>query len=111
MQRGGASGKDAPSTPSHRYNRGEEKRPYLYYLDSETNQVEFNKLSAPSPVDLPPGETVSRTLCLTLGKVHSGSAQGAEPAREEAVMTADRAVFVAEIVGAFDKCEELSEPW
>jgi hypothetical protein len=48
---------------------------------------------------------------LTLGEVHSGSPKGADPARLQAVMAADRAVFVAEIVGAWDKREVLSEPW
>lgn len=61
-------------------------------------------------MDLPPGRTVQRTLSLTLGAVHTGSVATPEPARRQAVEAADRAVFVAEIVGARDK-KKLPEVW
>ncbi len=84
----------------------EEERPYLYFIDPESNDW-----SAPGPLDLPPGRTVPRTISLTLGEVQSGSVTKPEPARLQAVETVDRAVFVARIVGARDKRKKLSPPW
>jgi hypothetical protein len=93
------------------YNRegqllGEEERPYLYFIDPESNEW-----SAPGPVDLPPGRTVQQTISLTLGEVQSGSVTNPEPARQKAVEGAAWAVFVARIVGAWNKRRKLSPPW
>jgi hypothetical protein len=80
----------------------EKDRPYIYFVD------ERDQFSPLAPVDLPSGKTVERTISVTLGAVHSGSASKPEPDKLQAVQEADRVEFVASMVGARDIRRDLT---
>jgi hypothetical protein len=80
----------------------EKDRPYMYFVE------ERDQFSPLAPVDLPSGKTVERTISVTLGAVHSGSASKPEPDKLQAVQEADRVEFVASMVGARDIRRDLT---
>jgi hypothetical protein len=72
-------------------------RPSVQFVDVPTGQS-----SPQDPVNLPPYVPVTRTISVTPVDTHQ---------KLRALEEADRAEFVANLLGAEDKREELSPPW
>jgi hypothetical protein len=70
-------------------------RPTLQFVDDAGYK------SSLAPVNLPPRVAVTRTFSVIAGRDD----------KRRALATADRAEFVASIIGAGEKREELSPPW